>query len=210
MRLTGDTPESTLAAFPAALNWPALLQPGQITLQTQSPGAAPRAATIVSAPPEPALWQALFSGATRVVSHQFDNLTQRPVNTFTASAIHDHLRDGHQRISSSSPVSIPTPAQLRDAYPDSHEALRTSRASPRPLAANATIDELRAFHRSLAQTISPLPTAATSIRASRGRSARQGDLRRPVLRALSFLSSSTTERLRRNSPSSMLSIIVRR
>jgi len=153
MRLTGDTPESTLAAFPAALNWPALLQPGQITLQTQSPGAAPRAATIVSAPPEPALWQALFSGATRVVSHQFDNLTQRPVNTFTASAIHDHLRDGHQRISSSSPVSIPTPAQLRDAYPDLHEALRTSRASPRPLAANATIDELRAFHRSLAQTI---------------------------------------------------------
>src|SRR5271166_4227017 len=153
MRLTGDTPESTLAAFPAALNWPALLQPGQITLQAQSPGATPRAAAIVSAPPEPTLWQALFSGATRVVSHQFDNLTQRPVNTFTASAIHDQLRDGHQRISSSSPVSIPTPAQLRDAYPDLHEALRTSRASPRPPAANATTDELRAFHRSLAQTI---------------------------------------------------------
>src|SRR5215831_16223886 len=79
MRLTGDTPETTLAAFPVALNWPALLQPGQFSLQVQSPGEAPRASTIVSSPPEPPLWQALFSGATRVVSHQFDDLTQRTI-----------------------------------------------------------------------------------------------------------------------------------
>jgi hypothetical protein len=153
MRLTADTAEGTLAAFPAALNWPALLQSGQISLQVQSAGATPLVATIVSAPPEPALWRALFSEATRVVSHQFDDLTQRPINTFTASAIHDQLRNGHQKISATSPVSIPTRAQLQDAYPDLHQAFRVGGELRRLPAAGAAVDELRAFHRLLAQNI---------------------------------------------------------
>src|SRR6516162_4665128 len=78
VRLTADAPEDTLATFPAALNWPALLQPGQISLQVQPIGANPVMATIISKAPEPPLWQALFSSATRVVSHEFDDLTQRP------------------------------------------------------------------------------------------------------------------------------------
>jgi len=123
MRLTTDDgTEGTLAAFPAALNWPSLLQTGAFSLAVSGNGGAETPATLVSAAPDPQLWQDLFIATTRVVSHTPDNLTGRPFNTYQASAVHDQLRAGHQRLSQTSPVALPTRRQLLDALPDLHGA----------------------------------------------------------------------------------------
>jgi hypothetical protein len=60
MRLTTDTGEDgKLADFPAALTWPSLLQPGAFTISVQGAGEGGSSVTasVVSAPPELALWQ---------------------------------------------------------------------------------------------------------------------------------------------------------
>jgi hypothetical protein len=154
MRLDTGTADGTLALFPAAIGWPTLLQPGQINLQVQSPGALPVPATIVSPPPDQALWQDLFSATTRVVSHRFDNLTQRPINTYSATSVHDHLRLGHQQVSADSPVALPTRAQLEKAFPDLHQAFRATPPLPStPVPGATTLLELQQFHRALTQNI---------------------------------------------------------
>src|SRR4051812_12691713 len=123
MRLTTDTgADGTLAAFPAALNWPSLLQPGAFSIGVSGVGTAATTANVVSPPPDPVLWQDLFPSTTRVASHTIDNLTGRPFNTYQAGAVHDQLRAGHQRLSASSPVNLPTRQQLQAALPDLHLA----------------------------------------------------------------------------------------
>jgi hypothetical protein len=93
MRLTTDTGEDgSLATFPAALNWPSLLQPGAFSIAVGGNGVAATTANVISAPPDPVLWQDLFPATTRVASHKIDDLTGRPFNTYQAAAVHDQLR----------------------------------------------------------------------------------------------------------------------
>jgi len=123
MRLTtDDSTDGTLASFPDALNWPSLLQPGTFSIAVSGNGGAGTAATVLSPPPDLQLWQDLFSATTRVVSHAPDDLTGRPFNTYQAGAVHDEVRAGHQRLSQTSPVALPTRHQLIDALPDLHGA----------------------------------------------------------------------------------------
>jgi hypothetical protein len=155
MRLTTDTGEDgTLAAFPAALSWPSLLQPTAVTISVQGAGGSSVTAKVVSPPPELVLWQDLFSSTTRVVSHQPDDLTARPINTYPAAALHDHLRTGHQRLSVGSSVVLPTRQQLRDALPELHEAFAPGEPLPEaPPAGAASRGDLERFHRSIARNL---------------------------------------------------------
>jgi hypothetical protein len=157
MRLTTDTGEDgTLAGFPEALTWPSLLQPGAFTISVQGAGNGGPSVTadVVSAPPELALWQDLFSPTTRVVSHQPDDLTGRPINTYPAATLHDHLRSGHQRLSVDSSVVLPTRQQLRDALPELHEAFGPGEPLSETLPAGAASRaDLEQFHRSIARNL---------------------------------------------------------
>jgi hypothetical protein len=154
MRLNTDDADGTLAMFPEAIGWPTLLQPGQFDLQVQSPGAPPVTATIVSPRPDLALWQALFSETTPVTSHSPDNLTRCPINTFSASPLYGDLQRGHQRLSVTSPVSLPTRTQLQEAYPELDEAFNASPPLP-PIPENGTMlmSDLYQLHLDLAQNI---------------------------------------------------------
>jgi len=123
MRLTTDDgADGTLAAFLDALNWPSLLQPGTFSVAVSGNGGVGTPATVVSPPPDLQLWQDLFLATARVVSHAPDDLTGRPFNTYQAGAVHDEVRAGHQRLSQTSPVALPTRRQLIDALPDLHGA----------------------------------------------------------------------------------------
>lgn len=123
MRLSTDAgQDGALGDFPAALNWPSLLQPGAFSINVSGDGTAPVTANVVSAAPDPVLWQSIFAGKTRVASHQIDDFTRRPFNTYQAAAVHDQLRTGHQQLSGVSPVALPTRLQLQEALPELHRA----------------------------------------------------------------------------------------
>jgi hypothetical protein len=157
MRLTTDTGEDgTLAAFPAALNWPELLQPGAFSITVTGSGAPATVANIVSAPPDPVLWHDLFPTTTRVASHTIDDLTGRPFNTYQASAVHDQLRAGHQRLSAVSPVVLPTRQQLQEALPELHLAFAPGTGERLPAAAlsgSTSLAETERFHRVVAREL---------------------------------------------------------
>jgi hypothetical protein len=157
MRLTTDTGEDgSLATFPAALNWPSLLQPGAFSIAVGGNGVAATTANVISAPPDPVLWQDLFPATTRVASHKIDDLTGRPFNTYQAAAVHDQLRAGHQRLSAASPVTLPTRQQLQDALPDLHLAFGPGTGERLPAASagnSAQIAELEGFHRLVARDL---------------------------------------------------------
>jgi hypothetical protein len=133
MRLSTDAgQEGVLGDFPAALNWPSLLQPGVFSINVSGDGTAPVTANVVSAAPDPVLWQSIFAATTRVASHQFDDFTGRPFNTYRAGAVHDQLRTGHQQLSGVSPVALPTRQQLQDALPELHRAFAPDGMQPLP------------------------------------------------------------------------------
>ena len=55
-----------LGQFPAVLNWPAQMQPDQVDFLVQASGGPATKAAVISAPPDPVRWAALFSGETLV------------------------------------------------------------------------------------------------------------------------------------------------
>jgi len=123
-RLTSAEPQPTLASFADFLVWPHRLAAGQVAFSVQTraaPGSPPRPlvlATVVSPPPDPDLWQAVFGPSTPVESHRADQVS-RVYSTYSMSAVHDQLKQGHQALAVNSPVELPGLATLRAGVPAS-------------------------------------------------------------------------------------------
>jgi hypothetical protein len=121
-RLTSDEPGATLAQFPDLLDWPGRLAAGAVAFFVQARAgldAAPDQAVlarIVSPPPDPDLWRALFSPSTPVESHAPDAVATL-VNTYSVGAVHQQLRQGHLAVAASTPVALPTRAELDTTLP---------------------------------------------------------------------------------------------
>jgi hypothetical protein len=116
-RLISDEPGATLAQFPDFLSWPERLAAGNVDFHVQTratAGASPDQAVlarVVSPAPDPDLWQALFTPATPVESHTPDTVGTL-VNTYSASGVHQQLRQGHLAVAAATPVAVPTRADL--------------------------------------------------------------------------------------------------
>ena len=166
MRLTIDGGgEDSLSGFPAALNWPALFQTGTFALSVSGASGPAVTAKIVSAPPDPVMWRDLFTESTRVSSHEPDDFTQRPFNSYHATAVHDQLRAGHQRLSATSPVELPTQRHLRAALPELHLAFGAGtgqRLPEAPAVAPVSDKELAGFHATVARDMFR-PSSGNSI-----------------------------------------------
>lgn len=139
-RLQIDQPGATLAQFGEFLDWPARVRGAGIafSVRLRTPaGASPGAAVparIVSAPPDSALWKALFSASTAVESHVYDELAGRAVSSYAIGALHNHIKDGHQFMAVNSPVQLPTVGLLRQTMGGLMEALAPA---PEPVISRA-------------------------------------------------------------------------
>jgi hypothetical protein len=142
-RLQTDQGQS-LGLFQDFLNWPAHLQPGNVTFAAyvSNPGATsapsgPIAATITSQPPSSALWTALFPSTSPVTSYMFDKdkLNGAVVSSYRHAGILRPLKQGYknilsQKISGASLVDLPGSSTRRLAFPDPYTALYGSSAGP--------------------------------------------------------------------------------
>jgi hypothetical protein len=117
-RLVSDGPGPTLAEFADFLDWPARLRVGQVAFSVQArtapddPPGQPVPANIVSPPPDSDLWTALFSRATPVESHRPDDLSGRPISSYSISAVHAQIKQGHQALAVEAPVEGPSVGDL--------------------------------------------------------------------------------------------------
>ncbi len=147
-RLQTDGEDGVLSSFRDFHDWPSHLQPGEVSFVVQVAGADPVFPTIISPPPKSSLWRALFAPSTQVRSHQFDDLTGRPIQTYSAASIHDHTKNSYQKVSTNSPVHLPNQAVLEQAFPLHGAFLRA--AGRQPVAAGLTPQVL---HNQLAEDL---------------------------------------------------------
>jgi hypothetical protein len=120
-RLVSDEPGLTLGEFPDFLDWPARLRGASFSVQArrtpdEEPG-EPVPATVVSPAPDSALWAALFGPSTPVESHQPPEPSGTVVNSYSVSAIHAQLKQGHQTLAVEAPVVGPSLADLGVSIP---------------------------------------------------------------------------------------------
>ena len=117
-RLVSTDTQPRLADFPDLLDWPGRLRAGQVAFAVQAratqqdPPGQLVLAQVVSPPPDPGLWAALFDGSTPVESRVSQQPPARPVSSYSVSALHQQLRQGHQALAAASPISRPTLADL--------------------------------------------------------------------------------------------------
>jgi hypothetical protein len=129
-RLAGDGPGATLAQFPDFLVWPQRLAAGNVAFFVQARGtvdATPDQAVlarVVSPPPDPALWRALFSESTPVEAHAPDTVGTL-VNTYSVTAVHEQLRQNHLAVATATPVATPSRDQLDTTLPIMQALLAT-------------------------------------------------------------------------------------
>ena len=100
---------ATLADVPDLLAWPQTV--AGLTFAVEAQGLSqPIPAVAASAPPDLALWQALFPPATQVESRVFDQdgLLHRPIQTYSQSAVVKQLQGGYSQVFASSPVTPPS------------------------------------------------------------------------------------------------------
>ncbi|MEN3308754.1 MAG: hypothetical protein V7603_4956 [Micromonosporaceae bacterium] len=134
-------------------DWPAHLQPGRVSFTVRVPGRAPVPAEIASRPPDSPLWTTLF-GTTPVRPHAFEDLSDRAVATYPATALHDHIKRGHQSLARASAVRLPGGKVVAASFSGLVDALR-----PAPGAARVeehALDEptrLRAAHAGMAADV---------------------------------------------------------
>ena len=64
-------------------------------------------ATVVSEPPDLALWQALFDPETPVRSHTFDDYANRPIVSFPVADVLGYVKDRYQAVASLAPFDLP-------------------------------------------------------------------------------------------------------
>jgi hypothetical protein len=123
-RLVSPESQPTLAEFADFVLWPQRLAAGQVAFFVQGRPAAdqppgqPVLATVVSPPPDPDLWRAIFAPSTPVESHTTDQVSPL-VSTYSMAAVHDQLKQGHQALAVNSPVELPTLATLSAGVPAS-------------------------------------------------------------------------------------------
>ena len=98
---------ATLALFPDFLDWAARMQPDQVTFTLHTDDGAQAVATVVSDPPDPALWQALFTPDIPVRPHQFDDYANRPIVSFPVAHVIEYVKEKYQQLASLAPFELP-------------------------------------------------------------------------------------------------------
>ena len=87
----------TLASFPDLLDWPTAVS--TIDFGVEFDGSGHRvAARLLPGARSSQVWQAVFAPTTTVVSHQTEDLTRRPVMTFSAGTVLESLRHSYGRM----------------------------------------------------------------------------------------------------------------
>jgi hypothetical protein len=96
--LTGDDAGGppTLEDYPDLLAWPDVMP--RLDLAVEMDGGTPVPARLLDKPRSTALWRALFTPATTVVPFAGEDLTQRPVMTFSSSEVFETVRDSYARM----------------------------------------------------------------------------------------------------------------
>ena len=97
----------TLDLFPDFLDWPAVMQPGQVTFTLETDNGVLVDATVASPAPDSTLWQALFGPGTPVKPYVFEDLTNRPIVTFPVRQVLQYIKDSYQAIATQSPEELP-------------------------------------------------------------------------------------------------------
>jgi hypothetical protein len=97
--LTGDDSGGTpaLAHYPALLDWPAVVEGLEVGVEFDGTGDRV-AARILPGPRSSQIWRALFGPATTVAPFVRENLTERPVMTFSAETVLETVRDSYARL----------------------------------------------------------------------------------------------------------------
>jgi hypothetical protein len=98
---------TTLAQFPDLLDWPTRMQHGQLGFTLQTDNGVHVDAPIVSDPPDPALWEALFTSEIPVHPHSFDDLSNRPIVSWPVLDVLSHLKSCYQTVAMASPSDLP-------------------------------------------------------------------------------------------------------
>ncbi|WP_077191595.1 hypothetical protein [Streptomyces lydicus] len=167
-RLTSEQPDARLPQDFA--DWPGCVQPGKISFTVQVQGAQPVAAGIVSPPPQPDLWKALFGPATAV--HPPDDgpaVRGKPVySTFPLSAVRDQVRRGHGQLAADNSALDLDRSRLRAAYQDVLAALEPADEAAGRRRHGAGLDhagDLRQLHAEAAlDVLRPAPDSDLSQR----------------------------------------------
>jgi hypothetical protein len=97
--LTGDDTGGppALADFPDLLDWPAVVS--RVDLGVEFAGLGQQVpARLLSGPPSTQVWQALFGPSTTVVPFAGEDLTERPVMTFSAGSVLETLRGSYAQL----------------------------------------------------------------------------------------------------------------
>ncbi|MGK7379758.1 hypothetical protein ACSFXN_18230 [Planococcus sp. 1R117A] len=110
---------STLSIFPDFLKWGELMQPGNVefSIEVDDGHAVHQVpADIASAPPDAVLWQTLFHPNIPVRPYQFkeDDLSNRPIVSFSVNQILNYIKDRYQNIAIKSATDLPY-AREKDA-----------------------------------------------------------------------------------------------
>jgi len=116
-RLRSDEGQ-TLALFPDFLDWPAAMQPGQVAFTLETDNGVQVDATVVSPPPDSALWQALFGPDTPVRPFVFDDFADRPIVTFPVRQVLSYIKDRYQALAAQSPEELPSIQRTEDDPPE--------------------------------------------------------------------------------------------
>ncbi|MCO6449391.1 MAG: fibronectin type III domain-containing protein [Caldilineales bacterium] len=104
----------TLALFPDFLDWPTLMQPGQVSFVVETDNNVQIDAAVASAAPDSALWQALFGPDTPVRPFVFDDMADRPIVTFPVRQVLNYIKDRYQDIAIHSPEDLPSIQRSED------------------------------------------------------------------------------------------------
>ncbi|MFC9449163.1 hypothetical protein ACFTSE_23705 [Bacillus cereus] len=104
-----NTEGQTLVDFPDFLNWGELMQPDKISFTLELSNGKKIPAKIVSDPPNPSLWQALFTKKIPVCTYNFkdDDFSNRPIVSFPVSTVLNYVKDCYQQIAKDSPFNMP-------------------------------------------------------------------------------------------------------
>ena len=106
------------------------MQPGQVRFTLESDSGAAVEAAIVSPPPDPALWQALFTADTPVKPFVFDDYADRPIVSFPVRQVLSYIKDRYQHVATQSPEDLPSLVRTEDD-PENERGL-PGRDIPRP------------------------------------------------------------------------------
>ncbi|MFF4528332.1 hypothetical protein ACFY1P_03575 [Streptomyces sp. NPDC001407] len=158
-RLEADQPDAPLSGD--FTDWPSNLQPGRVTFSVQVPGAPPVNATVVSQPPDSALWAALFGNATVKAPPSPDDVGgQRVYSSYPVAALHSVIKQGHRQLATDNSALGLTDDHIRRAYPDVVQAaaptdrrITHTAFTPANLASETDIARLQALHADAASSL---------------------------------------------------------